>query len=169
MIALQIQLLNKKHDRKNFSCGEPNLDQYLQLFASQDIKRNISRIFVAIQKDKPEQIIGFFSLSANSLDANELPETIKKKLPGYPVPIALLGRLAVDRYFQHKGVGKILLSEALQKVYYASQAMAVYAVVVEALDNNAKNFYQKFGFITFPNKPITLFLPMQTIKKLMPV
>ena len=169
MIALQIHLLNKTHDRKHFSCGEAGLDQYLQIFATQDIKRNISRIFVAIQKDKPEQIVGFFSLSANSLDAKDLPETIKQKLPRYPVPIALLGRLAVDRNFQNKGVGKILLAEALQKVYYAGKTMAVYAIVVEALDTNAKKFYQKFGFITLTNKPLTLFLPMQTIKELMPV
>ena len=148
MIALQFQLLNKTHDRKHFSCGKLELDQYLQHFAAQDIKRNISRIFVAIQKDKPEQIIGFFSLSANSLDVNDLPENIKQKLPKYPVPVSLLGRLAVSREFQNKGIGKILLAEALQRVYYASKAIAVYAIVVEALDNNAKNFYQKFGHLS---------------------
>jgi len=165
VITTEIHVLDKTHDRKSFSCGEKSLDQYFQQFATQDIKRNISRIFVATEK-KRKTIVVFYSLSANSIDASDLPLNLRKKLPKYPVPISLLGRLAVSQDVQHQGMGKVLLADALQRVYHASKAMAVYAVIVEALDENAKKFYQKFGFLDLPNKPLTLFLPLQTIKKL---
>lgn len=165
MIALQFQLLDKTHDRQSFTCGEKSLDSYLKQYASQDIKRNINRLFVATEQ-KQKAIVAYYSLSANSLDVNNLPEKIKSRLPKYPIPVSLLGRLAVSIDFQGQGIGKIVLADALKRVYHASQAMAVYAVVVDALDETAKQFYEKFGFIPLAKKKMSLFLPLQTIKQL---
>jgi len=162
-LELVITPLHKQHNRKNFDCGEPILNQYLHQYANQDIKRHVSRIFVATPSDLPEQVIGYYSLSASSIDATDLPESNRRRLPGYPVPIAILGRLAIIKTCQKQGLGSILLADALQRVFQASQVMAVYAVVVDALNEYARDFYHQFGFIPLPSQPLKLFLPMDTI------
>lgn len=163
---LIITPLGKQHDRKSFDCGEPSLNQYLHRYANQDTKRRVNRVFVASPPDAPRQVIGYYSLSAGSLDTADLPETLRQRLPRYPVPVVLLGRLAVVESRQGKGLGSILLADALQRVVQASQVMAVYAVVVDALNDRAAQFYQQFGFIPFPSQPLKLFLPMDSVSPL---
>ena len=154
--------LGKSHDRKSFDCGEQSLNEYLRQYANQNIKRRINKVFVASPPEAPQQVIGYYGLSAGSLDAGNLPEDLRKKLPRYPVPVVLLGRLAVAESHQGQGLGSILLVDALQRIVQASQVMAVYAVVVDALNARAAEFYQQFGFIPLPNQPLKLFLPMDT-------
>ncbi|MEN8166773.1 MAG: GNAT family N-acetyltransferase [Pseudomonadota bacterium] len=158
--------LGKQHDRKSFDCGERSLNQYLQRYASQDIRRRVNRVFVATHPDEPKQVIGYYGLSAGSLDATDLPEALQHRLPKYPVPVVLLGRLAVAESHQGKGLGSILLADALQRIVQASQVMAVYAVVVDALNERAAEFYQQFGFIHLPSQPLKLFLPMDSVTAL---
>lgn len=163
---LIITPLGKQHDRKSFDCGEPSLNQYLHRYANQDTKRRVNRVFVASPPDAPRQVIGYYSLSAGSLDTADLPETLRRRLPRYPAPVVLLGRLAVVESRQGKGLGSILLADALQRVAQASQVMAVYAVVVDALNDRAAEFYRQFGFIPFPSQPLKLFLPMDSVSAL---
>ena len=158
--------LNKQHDRKSFDCGEPSLNQYLHRYASQDIRRRVNRIFIASRSNESKQVFGYYSLSAGSLATDDLPEIVRRRLPRYPVPIVLLGRLAVAKSHQVKGLGSILLADALQRSVQASQLMAVYAVVVDALNGRAAEFYQQFGFIPLPSQPLTLFLPMESVATL---
>lgn len=160
---LIITPLGKKHERKSFDCGEHSLNQYLQCYANQDIRRRVNRVFVASPADSPRQVIGYYSLSAGSLDAADLPEALQRRLPRYPVPVVLLGRLAVAKTHQGKGLGSILLADALQRITQASQVMAVYAVIVDALNERAAEFYRQFGFIPLPSQPLKLFLPMDTV------
>ena len=163
---LIISPLGKQHDRKPFDCGEPSLNQYLNRYASQDIRRRVNRVFVASPPDAPRQVIGYYSLSAGSLNATALPEALRRRLPGYPVPVVLLGRLAVAESHQGMGLGSILLADALQRIAQASQVMAVYAVVVDALNLQAAKFYRQFGFISLPSQPLKLFLPMDSVTTL---
>ncbi len=163
---LIITPLGKQHDRKSFDCGEPILNQYLHRYANQDARRRVNRVFVASAPDAPRQVLGYYSLSAGSLDAADLPERLRQRLPGYPVPVALLGRLAVAESRQGQGLGSILLADALQRVAQASQVMAVYAVVVDALNERAAGFYRQFGFIHLPSQPLRLFLPMDSVTSL---
>lgn len=160
---LVITPLGKQHNRKTFDCGEPSLNQYLNRYANQDIRRRINRVFVASPPDAPQQVIGYYSLSAGSLNATALPETFRRRLPGYPVPVVLLGRLAVAESHQGMGLGSILLADALQRIAQASQVMAVYAVVVDALNDQAAEFYRQFGFISLPSQPLKLFLPIDSV------
>jgi len=111
-------------------------------------------------------VIGYYSLSAGSLAAADLPVEIRCRLPRYPVPVALLGRLAVDKSYQGQGFGAVLVADALQRIALASQLMAVYAVVVDALNANAAKFYRQFGFIQLPSQALKLFLPMDTVTRL---
>jgi GNAT superfamily N-acetyltransferase len=166
-LDLIISPLGKSHDRKSFDCGEKSLNEYLHRYASQDIKRRINKVFVASPPQAPQRVIGYYGLSACSLDANDLPDRLRRRLPRYPVPVVLLGRLAVAESHQGQGLGSILLADALQRIVQASQVMAVYAVVVDALDNRAARFYQQFGFIPLPSQPLKLFLPMDSIAALL--
>ncbi len=159
---LVIASLGKQHDRKSFDCGEGSLNRYLRHCAGQDIKRRVNRVFVASTADAPGQVIGFYSLSAGSLGATELPERFRRRLPRFPVPVVLLGRLAISTTLQGKGLGSILLADALQRVSHASQVMAVYAVAVDALHEQAAKFYRQFGFIPLPSQPLKLFLPLDS-------
>lgn len=155
--------LGKPHDRKTFECGEASLNLYLHRYASQDIRRRITRVFVASPPRELNRVIGYYSLSAGSLSAADLPENLRRRLPKYPVPVALLGRLAVDKSCQGQGLGAILIADALQRVALASQVMAVHAVVVDALSESAAEFYRQFGFTRLPSQPLKLFLPMDTV------
>lgn len=155
--------LGKQHDRKTFDCGECSLNQYFHRYASQDIRRRVNRVFVAPPPDEPQQVIGYYSLSAGGLAAADLPEDLRRRLPRYPVPIVLLGRLAVAKSQQGKGLGAILVADALQRIAFASQVMAVYAVVVDALIDRAAEFYRQFGFTPLPSRPLKLFLPLDAV------
>ena len=163
--ALVIGPLGAQHDRETFSCGEPALDSYLQRQVSQDVRRRVAQVFVAIH-DSPERIAGYYSLSAASFERGQLPQSLAKRLPHYPVPAAILGRLAVDRALQGKGLGELLLIDVARRVQRASSAVAIYAISVDAKDDRAQAFYERYGFQAFAEMPRRLFLPLRTIEKL---
>ena len=124
-MSFNICRLDASFDTKSFSCGEPVLDDYLQCYAKQDIKRGVARIFIASPIDEPKSVAGFYSLSAASVAADNFPDVMRKKLPRYPIPVALIGRLAVDKQAQGKGLGSILLADACKRVVAASQSMEI--------------------------------------------
>jgi len=116
-LELIIAPLGKQHDQKSLDCGEPSLNQYLNRYASQDIRRRVNRVFVASSPDAPLRAIGYYSLSIASLDATALREACQRRLPRHPVPVVLMGRLAVAESHQGMGLGSILLAGALQRRY----------------------------------------------------
>jgi GNAT superfamily N-acetyltransferase len=147
-----------KHDRAAFSCGVTALDDWFRLRAGQDEKRDVARVFVAV--DDQRGIVGFYSLSTFTLAVADLPPEQAKRLPRYDViPAALIGRLARDERVRGKGVGDLLLADAVRRVIGAARSLAVFAIVVEATDEKAAAFYRAFGFAPFPNRPLRLFMP----------
>jgi ribosomal protein S18 acetylase RimI-like enzyme len=162
----QIEALDpKRHDRAAFSCGVPELDRYLAEHASQDIKRDISRVFVAIKPDAAT-VCAYYSLSATNIRHGDLPAALAKKLPRYPVPAVLLGRLAIDRGSQGLGLGEFLLMDAMYRTLLATQVLALHSMLVDAKDDAAAAFYRKYGFISLPNGPQRLFIPVATMRQL---
>lgn len=157
---------SKVHDRSAFSCGASELDAYIRRLASQDMRRDVARVFVATGPDA-EVVVGYYTLSAGHFRRETLPADQAKRLPYYPIPGALLGRLAVDSSQQGLGLGVYLLMDAMTRVHSASQTIAVQALVVEARDNSAVAFYRKFGFGEFVDDRWRLFLPMATIRRLL--
>jgi GNAT superfamily N-acetyltransferase len=166
-MVLKIELLNSStHIRSSFSCGKDSLDRYIRKQASQDIKRRIATVFVLV--DDPDlHVLAYYTLSSFTVESTALDPAFSKKLPRYPLlPATLLGRLAVDHKQQRKGLGAVLLADALQKALEASTQVASVAVIVEALDEEAVDFYRKYGFQPFQQNPKKLYLPMKTIAAL---
>jgi len=158
-VAFHIRPLDAAVNVDAFRCGESALDAYIRRYASQDIRRGLTRVFVATPAQALQQLAGFFTLSAGSVSAITLPDAMRRKLPNYPVPVALLGRLAVDEHFQGQGLGAILLADACLKVAQASAVLAVAGLVVDAKSEAAAAFYTHFGFIALPGDPGRLLLP----------
>ncbi|MDP3766801.1 MAG: GNAT family N-acetyltransferase [Dehalococcoidia bacterium] len=162
----RVGALTKQHDRSGFSCGIEPLDRYLREQAGQDARKRVAAPFVLCERTS-NAVLGYYTLSALSIDVGAWPEDVARKLPRYPVvPATLLGRLAVDRRLRGKGMGEHLLMDALHRALVASRAVASVAVVVDAKDDNALAFYQRYGFIPFADEPKRLFLPMGTIERL---
>ncbi len=159
MTLYQIRPYDRIADTDSFSCGQPRLDDYIRHYATQDARRNVARVFIATPESEIKQLAGFFTLSAGSISCSDLPESLAKKLPKYPVPVALIGRLAVANSYQGKGLGSILLADACLKVAHASKILAVAGIVVDAKDADAAAFYRHFGFLALPGSSDRLFLP----------
>jgi ribosomal protein S18 acetylase RimI-like enzyme len=160
---LVIEPLNLTHDRTRFQCGVEALDRYLKKQAKQDIKRRISRVFVATKPDTPKVVIGYYTLSTLSIELNQLPDNLARKLPKHPVPAALIGRLAISCAAQGQGVGKLLLADAIKRTLAVSDQIAIYAMVVDAISDSAKEFYEQFGFTRLSEDSPRLFLPLKSI------
>ncbi len=162
----QTEDLNASHNRNDFSCGKAMIDIYFKTQANQDIKRKLSTCFVLVDKEL-NLIKGYYTLSNSSIPLALVPDEVKKKLPkSYKnIPTTLLGRLAVNLKHQGKGVGKILLIDALKKSYELSKMIGSFAVIVDPLDEEAKSFYLKYGFIKLPDSG-KMFLTIKTIETL---
>ena len=162
---LTVEPLGPHHDRASFSCGEPSLDRYIRRQASQDARRHVARVFVA-PGEPPERIAGYYTLTAASFEKDDLPAEFARRLPHYPIPAAVIGRLAVDLRSQGSGLGEVLLLDAIHRIVRASDTIGVYAVVVDALHERAGAFYERYGFLPFPSRPLRLYLPLRTLEQL---
>jgi GNAT superfamily N-acetyltransferase len=164
ILDYRLEALAANHNRKDFACNEPELDEYLRQFARQHAKSNISRTYVAAAGSR---ILGYYSISMGAIQRDNLPPSRQARLPNFPLPIARLARLAVDRRVQRQRLGEILLMDALYRCYQLSQQIGMMGVVVDAKHERAKHFYQRYEFEEFPDHPLTLWLPIQVIEGLM--
>jgi GNAT superfamily N-acetyltransferase len=163
---MYINRLSQQHDRASFNSGVPELDFYLHVQAGQDMKRNLSAVYVLTEDKK--NIAGYYTLSQSTLNVHYLPENLANKLPPHrAVPCTLLGRLAVDKRYQGSGYGRALLFHALGKAFRLSKELASYAVIVDAKDVKAKVFYEKYGFIEVNGPPLRMFIPMRGISHML--
>jgi GNAT superfamily N-acetyltransferase len=166
MQGFAIQPLTAHFKRETFSCGITALDRYLKQQAGQDARKLVAAPFILVEVET-NTIAGFYTLSATSIQLSELPATLAHKLPKYPLlPATLLGRLAVDLRYRGKGLGELLLMDALHRSLRMSHEIASMAVVVEAKDKEACEFYLRYHFIPLSQSPYKLFLTMTTIQHL---
>lgn len=164
---LRIEPLGSIHDRAGFDCGVGPLNRYLRETARQHVTKGVARTFVLIEDtvSAPKPVLGFFTLSLCQVLADEVPPNWARKLPGQ-IPAMRLGRLAVARARQREGFGKILLVEAIRKVAAVAAAAGGIGLFVDAKDATAADFYARFGFEPTPTEPLTLFMPMDTVRQL---
>jgi len=163
---MKVSPFKRTFDRRSFSCGVHPLDTYLQRQVTQDIKRNVAACFL-LHEEGFDKILGYYTLSACTLELDHLPEALRKKLPKYPeVPATLMGRLAIDRAAQGAGCGELLLLDALKRAWMNREVIASWALVVDAINESAVRFYQHFEFQSNGMPQDRLFLPMSVIGKL---
>lgn len=164
-MGYRFEPLTKQHDRAGFRSASPALNSYLQRLARKDTERRVAANFVMVEESSPATIVGYYTLSAFTVEVEELPEEMQKKLPRYPrLPATLLGRLARDERFP--GTGALLLMDALVRAHRQSVQVASLAVVADAKDDLALTFYRKFGFIPLGSDPNRVFLAMGTVAQL---
>lgn len=148
------------HDRAGFSCGIPELDEYLHRFASQHRRKGVSTVYVLVDTGSPSLILGYYTLSAAQLNAAELNDADRKKLPRYPVPCFRMGRLACRADRQGQGIGRLLIACAVERCVQARKQVAAFALIVDAKNSAAKKFYEHYGFTPCVDASMTLYLPL---------
>ena len=146
------------HERKGFDCGVPELNDYLKRLAEQHRRKGVRTPFVLVDTDAPSEILGYYCLSAAQVDAAALRESDRRKRPRYPVPCSRMGRLAIRKDRRGQGIGKLLLACAVDRCLKARTDVAAYALIVDAKDENARQFYEHYGFVAFSDEPMTLYL-----------
>jgi hypothetical protein len=162
--VLRIEPLSDRHDRESFASGVEPLDRYLRQQAGQDVRRRVASCFMLIS-DGDRVPIGYYTLAATSIALAELPEALAKRLPRYPVvPATLMGRLAVDARHRQQRHGEFMLLDAFSRVLRSD--IASYAFVVDAKDDNAARFYQRYHFRFLVEGGARLFIPTAEIAKL---
>ena len=148
------------HDCAAFDCGVPALNDYLRKFASQHRRRGVSQTYVLVDDSAPTQVVGYYTLSAAQLEAEVLSEAERRRLPRYPIPCIRMGRLAVSAASRGQGHGRLLIGLAVERCLKARQEVAAYALVVDAKDERAGEFYRHYGFTACSDVPRTLYLAL---------
>ncbi len=153
----------KRHHVKEFRCGQPTLDRWLQAYAGQSERRDVARTFVAT--DSELKVVGYYTLVAGHV---EHPATSPRVRSGvsrhFPIPICLIARLAVDQSWQGRGLGSDLLRDALRRTLAASDQIGIRAVVVDGIDAEAANFYRRHGFEPASEDGLTLMVPIAAVR-----
>lgn len=162
--AFLVEPLTKKHRRDGFSCGVPALDRYFREQITQDMRRRVTACFVALER-ATDRVAGYYTLAATGIALASLPDAARRKLPRYPtVPAVRMGRLAVATEFAGRGLGAALLADALARTMISD--IAAYALIVNAKDEAAANFYRRHRFSPFDENPLMLYLPLGGLAKL---
>ena len=156
-----IEALGPSHDRASFSCGVEALDRYFQKQVTQDVRRRATACYVATEVSGVK-VAGYYTLAAAGIPLADMPAELAKRLPRYPsVPVARLGRLAVDQAYRGRKLGSALLWDAIQRS--SRSEIAVFALVVDAKDDQATAFYHHHGFASFGSQPRQLILPLTNL------
>ena len=159
---MQVRPLSGSHDRQEFDCGRQELNDWLRKVARQHQDKGLSKTFVAAREDAPARIHGYYALTLAGLECRHLPEAWRNKLPRR-IPGVRLGRLAVDRRCQGKGLGELLLIDALTRTRRIYTEAGGIGLFVDAIDEEAAGFYRRFGFAACPDNPLLLFLPAKVM------
>jgi ribosomal protein S18 acetylase RimI-like enzyme len=165
--GFRLEALRRDHPRKRFRSGQPEVDEWLAARALQHQDKHLSASRVLL--DGPGAIAGYFTLATGQVDFSELPDEIVRRLPRRQLPVAVLAWLGVDRAFQGRGLGRLLLAQALRDCHEAGRTFAFVAVILDCVDDAAKAFYRRYDFREVPGHPYRLFLSAQQLDAMMTV
>lgn len=165
-MAFRLEVLRAEHDRKAFSCGVEPLDRYFCEQATQDIRRRVSACYVAID-EATSAIAGYYTLAAGGVPLDEMPSQLAKRLPRYAsVPVVRMGRLAVDQHYRGKKLGAALLWDAVLRA--TRSEIVAFALVVDAKDTTAADFYRHHGFVALDDEQRRWLLPLSNVTEKKP-
>ena len=163
-LSATVPLDRKAHRVDRFSCGVQTLDRWLRAYAGQNQQRDAARTFVTAEADG--KVVGYYTLVAAQVEHEQATPSVREGLSRhFPIPVALIARLAVTAQQQHAGVGRSLLLDALQRVLRASDQLAIRAITVDALDDRAASFYRQYGFEASPLALNTLMIPLDVARR----
>ena len=160
----EIVSLSRNHDRAGFDCGVPELNSFLKATARQRSDKGISRTFVLSEQERPAVIFGYFTLTLCEVRTEDLPAAYAKKYPQHGLPAVRLARLAVSGKYQRKGYGGLLLAEAIHRTVLIAEQAGLIGLFVDAKDERACKFYERYGFVSLPGHVLQLFLPLETLR-----
>jgi GNAT superfamily N-acetyltransferase len=155
--------ISRRHDRTRFDRGEPDLNEYLARYARQNHESGGAKTFVAVSPAEPTRVLGFYSISPGSIEFAHVPANLTRKLGRYDVPIFRLGRLADDQSMQGQGLGGDLLLAAGERALAVASEVGGVALVIDAKDENAVRWYERFGAQPLLDDPLKLVLPLSVI------
>ena len=161
-----IRPLEREDDRDRFRCGEPALDTFLRRHALSNHESGLSRIYVAVESRESRSVLGYYALSNTSVATDQLAAVVTERLPRYPIPAILIGKLATDERHHGRGLGRNLLRHALQTSLRVAELSAALGVLVDAKTPEVVGFYERFGFQVIPpmKSPQPMFLPLATLR-----
>ncbi|MDQ2653434.1 MAG: GNAT family N-acetyltransferase [Chloroflexota bacterium] len=162
MTSLHIAKLDRRHAIERFDCGQEDLNRFLARFALQNQLANASTTYVALADD---DVVGYYTLVVSEVAYDDAPERLIKGMARHPVPLMLLARLAADRRWQHKGIGKGMLKDAMLRTLNAADIAGIRAFAVHAKDDSARAFYEHFDFLPSPTDPLHLYLLIKDIRR----
>jgi len=160
----QEEALSRRHDRAGFDCGVPALNEYLQRYARQHHEGGGARTFVAVASGAPATILGYYTISPGAIAFAKTPAKLTRKLGRYEVPVFRLGRLAVSREVQGRRLGGDLLLAAGERALAVAQLVGGVALAIDAKDEEAATWYERFGALRLLDEPLKLVLPLDTIR-----
>jgi GNAT superfamily N-acetyltransferase len=162
-IAWREEAITRRHDRRNFDCGSAELNEYLQRYARQNHESGGAKTLVAVLPNEPARIVGYYSISPGAIEFATVPAAVTKRLGRYEVPVFRLGRLAVDRSVQGSGLGGELLLAAGRRALSVAIEVGGVALAIDAKDERAAAWYERFGALRLLDDPLRLVLPLKTI------
>jgi len=157
------EALSRRHDRAGFDCGVPALNEYLQRYARQNHESGGAKTFVTLAPEPPNTILGYYTIAPGAIDFGKVPDAAKKGLGRYEVPVFRLGRLAVSLARQGQGLGGELLIAAGERALAVAEAVGGVALAIDAKDDRAAQWYERFGALRLLDDPLKLILPLATI------
>jgi GNAT superfamily N-acetyltransferase len=163
-LAWREEALTRQHDRGSFDCGVPALNEYLQRYARQNHESGGAKTFVAVVPEAPLHVLGYYTISPGSIAFAKAPAAITKKLGRYEVPVFRLGLLAVSLSVQGRGLGGDLLLAAAERALAVAQELGGVALAIDAKDQRAAAWYERFGALRLLDDPLKLVLPLDTIR-----
>jgi predicted N-acetyltransferase YhbS len=162
-----VEPLAAHHDVDRCECGREQLDRWLRAYAGQGQRRDTARTFVVCRQGETD-VVGYYTLVASQVEQSEATSAVRSGTSKhFPIPVCLIARLAVDRSEQGGGLGRSLLLDALQRTERASRSVAMRAVLVHALDEEAAAFYARFGFKPASAEPLTLMVPLEAVRRVL--
>lgn len=159
----RVEKLRADHGVEGFDCGREELNRYLLRYALLNQQAGAAQTYVGLVGDA---VVGYHTLAVGHVTRQDAPARLTKGLARHPVPIMLLARLAVDRRWQGRGIGKALLRDAVERTLQAADIAGIRAIGVHAKDEAARNFYQRFDFIPSPTDPMHLFVLLKDVRRI---
>jgi GNAT superfamily N-acetyltransferase len=163
MLAWREETIARRHDRKGFDCGSPELNEYLERYARQNHESGGAKTFVAVPPGEPTRVLGYYSISPSAIEFARVPAELTKKLGRYEVPVFRLGRLAVSRSVQGQGLGGDLLLAAGSRALAVAAKVGGVALAIDAKDASAASWYERFGAMRLLDDRLKLILPLNVI------